>query len=119
MGRTRLLRATGILLGLLALLIFIGALLMWLTGTTFGAKTVGNIAQAARHARPLATLVWAGMIGLAALYWTDVIDWLIARGRVAAANRAVLIKSRWRIVLMLLIADLVLVGNLPFGALGH
>jgi hypothetical protein len=119
MGRFRLLRAAGKLIGLLALLMLIGALLMWLTGSIFGADTLRYIAQAARRARPLATLFWAGMIGLAALYWTDLIDWLIARKRVAAANRAALVEARWRIVLMLLVADLVLVGNLPFAALRH
>jgi hypothetical protein len=119
MERIRFLRTAGVLIGLLALLMGVGALLMWLTGTIFGLDTVAHIAQAARQARPLATLFWAGMIGLAAHYWTDVIDWLIAHRRVAAANRAALIAARWRIAFMFLMADLVLVGNLPFAALRH
>jgi hypothetical protein len=119
MERLRQFHAAAKLIGLLALLMFIGALLMWLTGSILGVDTLGYIAQAARRARPLATLFWAGMIGFTALYWTNLIDWLIARKRVAAANRAALIETRWRITLMLLIADLVLIGNLPFAAFAN
>jgi hypothetical protein len=117
--RPALLRAAAVLLAGMAALALIGALLLWATGTLFGPDTLTSLAGIARRLRPFAMLFWAGVIALAAWRWTALIDWLIERGFVAPFNRATLMSARWRLCALLLLIDLVVIGNLPFGLLGR
>lgn len=117
--RPALFRAAAVLLAGMAVAALTGALLLWVTGTLFGPDTLMSLADMARRLRPVATVFWAALIALAAWHWPALIDWLIAHGRVAPANRAALIGARWRIAAMLWLVDLVVVGNLPSGLFGH
>ena len=112
-------RAAAVLLAGMAALILVGGLLLWVVGTLFGPDTLTEIGVFTRQVRPFATAFWAGAIALAAWRWPALIDWLIARGRVAPDNRDALMDARWRICAMLLLIDLVVVGNLPSGLFGH
>ena len=99
--------------------ILAGGLLLWVAGALFGPDTLAELGAFARRVRPIATAFWAAAIALAAWRWPALIDWLIARSRVAPANRAALMNERWRLCALLLLIDLVVVGNLPFGLFGH
>lgn len=111
------LRAAAVLLAGMGALMLTGALLLWVAGTLFGPEALVSLAAMARRLRPLATLFWAGAIVLAAWRWTALVDWLIERGQVAPANRAALMNERGRLCALLLLIDLVAIGNLPFGLL--
>lgn len=115
--RSAPLRVAAVLLAGMGALMLTGALLLWVAGTLLGPGVLASLVSTAGRMRPLATLFWAGAIVLAAWRWTALVDWLIERGRVAPANRAALMNERWRLCALLLLIDLVVIGNLPFGLL--